>query len=71
MVHAAVQDVRVIAGVDASGGVVVGGCVLGEEVDVFLGGGAGFVDGFGAFADALLELFLLCLDLVVEALEDG
>lgn len=45
--------------------------MLAEELDVLVGLLAGFVNGFGALAGTLLEVFLFLLDLIVKCLEDG
>lgn len=72
VVDAALEEIRVVVWVDfGAGGGVVGGGVLAEELDVLCCFFAGFVDGFGAFADALFELFLLGFDFGVERVEDG
>lgn len=70
VVDAAMDKVRVVAGVFAAQA-VEGGGARAQQVNVLLRLGFRLLDGFCALAHALCELLLLVLDLYVQALENG
>jgi hypothetical protein len=61
----ALQDVRVVGGLQAAGVRVEGGSVLAEQLNVLLGVGSRLVNGLAALASALYEFLGLILDLGV------
>lgn len=70
VVDAALENVRIVLGLDSAAACVVAAGVLTEQLDVLLSGVARLLDEFGGLAGAGFEFLALVLDFLVETLEN-